>query len=600
MLPKGVPAPPPALARGLSRLLLLFAVLAAVASPLAAQPEDGAESQTLDDSALVATAPVTVDGTRLFDVRGISSYPAEIRAEIIAGRIREFAGDPAIQPEMLQITEGERETRIVAGNRAVVTVFDADGSLEGVPRQLLAQMFLAKIQEAINAYRASRTRDAVLDATWRAAVATVVALVALFVLRRALRRLRASLERRYQDRLQATSARSFEVMREGRLWGLVDAGLRFVTWTSILFLVFLYLRYALGLFPWTRGIALQLGAWVLAPITRLTNAFVDVLPNLFFLGILYVLTRWAIRLIRLFFTAAGRSEVELKGFHPEWAEPTYKLVRLLVIVLAVVIAYPYIPGSNSLAFKSISVFAGILFSLGSSSAISNVIAGYILIYRRVFVVGDVVTIGDVFGRVTDVRLQVTHVRTIKNEEIIVPNSTIVSSNVVNHSTLSVSDGLILHTTVGIGYDTPWQQVEAMLLEAAARTPGIKTEPKPFVLQLALGEFAVTHQVNVYCDTARTMTVTRAALHRNILDVFNEYGVQIMTPAYEGDTEQPKVVPPEQWYAAPARKTEAAATPSGAAAESGPAGARGAAIHSAAGDAQSASEGAASAQGVASR
>jgi small-conductance mechanosensitive channel len=185
--------------------------------------------------------------------------------------------------------------------------------------------------------------------------------------------------------------------------------------------------------------------------------------------------------------------------------------------------------------------------------VANLIAGYILVYRRTFHEGDVVKIGDVVGRVTLVRLQVTHIRTIKNEEIIVPNSTIVNSEVINYSSLAATDGLILHTTVGIGYETPWRQVEAMLLEAAARTPGIRQEPKPFVLQTELGDFAITHQINVYCDTARTMAITRAALHRCILDVFNEYGVQIMTPAYEGDPEQPKIVPKEQWHTAPAAK-----------------------------------------------
>jgi small-conductance mechanosensitive channel len=551
----------PARVSELFRLLLAVAALAGLlppASPLAAQTAESVETPAVHDSVLTPTAPVVIDGTELFNVRGVSSYPAQHRAEVIAGRIRDVARDRAFRPEALQLADFENETRIVAGDRAVMTVFDADGSVEGIDRQLFAEVVRMKIADAITAYRAARTREALLAAAWRAALATALGVVALFVLRGLLRLTRARIERRYQERLQATSERRFEVMREGRLWGLVDAAHRFAAWASILFLIFLYLRYTLALFPWTRGIALQLGAWVLAPVTRLAQAFVDVLPNLFFLGVLYVLTRWAIRLIRVFFAAVGRGDVDLKSFHPEWAEPTYKLVRLLVLVLAVVIAYPYIPGSDSLAFKSISVFAGILFSLGSSSAISNVIAGYILIYRRVFKVGDVVTIGDVFGRVTDVRLQVTTLRTIKNEEIIVPNSSIVASDVVNHSTLCAEDGLILHTTVGIGYNTPWQQVEAMLIEAAARTPGIKTEPKPFVLQLALGDFAVTHQINVYCDTARTMTVTRAALHRNILDVFNEYGIQIMTPAYEGDTEQPKVVPPDQWYRAPARKAEVAA------------------------------------------
>jgi small-conductance mechanosensitive channel len=275
------------------------------------------------------------------------------------------------------------------------------------------------------------------------------------------------------------------------------------------------------------------------------------IPNLIFLVIVVVLARWMIRLIRLFFDAVDRGSVSLSGFEPDWAKPTYKIVRLVIIAFAVVVAYPYIPGSSTAAFKGVSLFAGVVLSLGSSSIISNLLAGFTMTYRRTFRVGDRVRIGDVVGDVLDIRLQVTHVRTPKNEEVVVPNSVILGSAVTNYSSLAGSRGLILHTTVGIGYETPWRQVEAMLVLAAERTPGMLREPAPFVLQRALGDFCITYELNAFCDRADRMAFLYAGLHRSILDVFNEYGVQIMTPAYEGDPEQPKVVPREQWYTAPA-------------------------------------------------
>jgi small-conductance mechanosensitive channel len=155
--------------------------------------------------------------------------------------------------------------------------------------------------------------------------------------------------------------------------------------------------------------------------------------------------------------------------------------------------------------------------------------------------------------VVEMRLQVTHLRSLKNEEVIVPNSTILASKVVNYSTFARQQGLVLHTTVGIGYEVPWRQVESMLLLAAERTPGLVRDPKPFVLQKALGDFAVTYELNAYCSDAKQTGPLYTGLHRSILDVFNEYGVQIMTPAYEGDPEQPKLVPPDQWYAEPAQR-----------------------------------------------
>jgi small-conductance mechanosensitive channel len=216
------------------------------------------------------------------------------------------------------------------------------------------------------------------------------------------------------------------------------------------------------------------------------------------------------------------------------------------------VAYPYIPGSESEAFKGVSLFIGIVFSLGSSSAIANIIAGYMITYRRAFKAGDRVKIGDAVGDVMQTRLQVTHLRSLKNEEIVIPNSQILSSDVVNYSSFAKAEGLILHTEIGIGYETPWRQVEAMLLTAAARCAQPPAEPpRAFVRLKKLGDFAVVYELNVYCGDIAHMMPMYTAMHRNILDVFNEFGVQIMTPAYEGDPAEPKVVAPRDWFTAPA-------------------------------------------------
>jgi small-conductance mechanosensitive channel len=254
--------------------------------------------------------------------------------------------------------------------------------------------------------------------------------------------------------------------------------------------------------------------------------------------------------VKLYFQGIGDGTLVLKNFDADWGLPTYRLVRLLLIAFALVIAYPYVPGSGSEAFKGISIFLGVVFSIGSSAIIGNIIAGYTLTYRRVFKPGDRVKIGEHLGDVDETRILVTYLRTPKNEVVAIPNSSIVAGEVVNYSSLAKKDGLILHTTVGIGYETPWRQVEAMLLEAAARTPGLLKEPRPFVLQKLLGDFCVTYEINGYSPDEHRMGLVYSDLHRNILDVFNEYGVQIMTPAYEGDPEQPKIVPRDQWYAPP--------------------------------------------------
>jgi small-conductance mechanosensitive channel len=215
-----------------------------------------------------------------------------------------------------------------------------------------------------------------------------------------------------------------------------------------------------------------------------------------------------LRMMRLFFDAVGRHEVAFSGFDPEWAAPTYKIVRLAVVAFGLVVAYPYIPGSQSAAFKGVSLLLGVVFSLGSSSAISNIIAGYTMTYRRAFKLGDRIKIGETIGDVIEMRLQVTHLRSLKNEEVIVPNSQILNNEIVNFSSLAKEEGLILHTTVGIGYEVPWRQVEAMLLMAVERTPGLLKEPAPFVLHRKLGDFAVDYEVNAYCREPHGWRSTR--------------------------------------------------------------------------------------------
>jgi len=233
------------------------------------------------------------------------------------------------------------------------------------------------------------------------------------------------------------------------------------------------------------------------------------------------------------------------------AKPTFQLVRVVVVLFALVVVFPYLPGGQSEAFKGVSLFIGIVFSLGSSTAIANIVAGYMMTYRRAFKVGDRIQAGDAIGVVTHVRLQVTHLRSPKNEELVIPNSQLLGAEVRNYTSLSRGDGLILHTEVGIGYETPWRQVEAMLLMAAGRTSGLQPQPGPFVLQNKLGDFAITYELNVYTQNVSIMPLLYTELHRNILDVFNEYGVQIMTPGYEGDPDTPKVVARKDWYMSPA-------------------------------------------------
>ena len=299
----------------------------------------------------------------------------------------------------------------------------------------------------------------------------------------------------------------------------------------------------------------NIAGFALAPLEVIGRGLVANIPRLVFLAVLFFVIRLLLRLVRLFFETVGRGTVTLAGFDADWAAPTYKIVRVAIVAFGLIVAYPYVPGSESEAFKGVSLFIGIVFSLGSSSAISNIIAGYMMTYRRAFKVGDRVKIGEAMGDVIEMRLQVTHLRSFKNEEIVIPNSQILAAMSSTTASFAKAQGLILHTEVGIGYETPWRQVEAMLLAAAERCESPSAEPsRAFVLVKKLGDFAVTYELNLYCSDVKAMVPLYTSMHRHILDVFNEYGVQIMTPAYKGDPDQPKVVPPKDWFTAPAAAT----------------------------------------------
>jgi small-conductance mechanosensitive channel len=545
------------------RSLVVFVALWAT-SPVFGQsvqgltPADGASAEADSDA---RQATVIIDGEPLFIVRGVSAYPAARRAREIADRIRSVAANKAIATSSITLEDQPGATWILAGGSRLMAVTDEDASLESANRGLMAQVYSAKIAEAINAYRKDRDPAVLLQHGLFAFGATLVLIGAVYLVRRIGRRLQEGVERKYRGRIHDLTILNFPIVKAEHVWQLFSGLLRFAATIAILVMALVYLRYTLRLFPWTRGTATRLFDIAIDPLRQMVLGLAWIVPDVVFLVILFVVTRYVLKLVRLFFDSVATGRVKVQHFDAEWALPTYRLVRVLIIAFALVVAYPYIPGSGTDAFKGISVFIGVVFSLGSSSLIGNLIAGYSMTYRRAFKLGDRVKIGEHAGEVVELRLLATHLRTLKNEEVIIPNATSVSSEVVNFSTMARTRGIILHTTVGVGYETPWRQVEAMLLEAASRTPGLLPDHPPFVLQLALATFNVVYEINVYCNTPERMRLLYSELHRNILDVFNEYGVQIMTPAYEGDTELPKVVAPKDWYAAPAVAPTAAVSAS---------------------------------------
>jgi small-conductance mechanosensitive channel len=523
--------------------------LAPVVAHAAATPtEDG----TTGEVASHPSVPIQVDGRVLIRVRGFAGYTAEERARAVQKRIVDFASDRSVPVDTLRLVEAPRGSEIRAGSVTMLTVTDADAALEDMSRILLADATLEVLQRSIESWREQRSPRLLLRHAAYTVGASILLAVVLWLLSQGFRRLRALTRLQAGTHVRAVKLAGFEVIRAEHLRGAAQAGIKLLYWFVLLWAVYLYLQFVLPLFPWTRALGEGLLELVMDPLTTLGLSFIGALPNIVFLVVLFLVVRYLLKLGRMFFAAIEHGSLRFEEFDPEWAIPTYKVLRIFIVAFAVVVAYPYIPGSDSAAFKGVSVLLGVIFSLGSSSVIGNIIAGYTMTYRRAFRSGDRIKVGDVIGEVVDSRVLVTTLRTPKNEIVVVPNSEILGNSIVNFSSLARDSGLILHTTVGIGYETPWRQVEAMLVMAAGRTDGLRQEPAPFVLQTALGDFCVTYELNAYTGDPSSLPRLYSALHANILDVFNEYGVQIMTPSYEADPPEPKLVRRADWHAAPAR------------------------------------------------
>ncbi|MBK9308200.1 MAG: mechanosensitive ion channel family protein [Nitrospira sp.] len=323
--------------------------------------------------------------------------------------------------------------------------------------------------------------------------------------------------------------------------------LRIIRLAAYVTLTYLYITSVLGFFQATRKLSVELLNYMIEPVRMIGHEFIASVPDLIAIVMIIVVTNYVIKLIHLFFNGMERGAITFQGFHREWATPTYKIVRFFVLVFAAVAIFPYIPGSHSEAFRGISVFLGVLVSLGAAGSFSNIVAGVVLTYMRPFSIGDRVKIADTVGDVTENTLLVTRVRTIKNVDVTIPNALVLGSHIINFSSSSMQPPpLVLHTSVTIGYAAPWQKVHELLITAAQQTTHILETPEPFVLQTSLNDFYVTYEINAYTGAPNKMAAIYSELHQHIQDQFNEAGLEIMSPHYTQIRDGNRTTIPDQY------------------------------------------------------
>ncbi len=519
----------------LYRLFLVALTVVCLSALFVAPVNAQTASGTVTDS-----ARVYVDGKMLFRVRGVTAYPATQRAADIGDRIVALARDETIPLDSVTYRAVDDHYRIFAGGEALFRLYPFDAELEQIPLETLAEVVALKIQENVRRYRADRTPQALGRSAILTAAFTGLLLLLIWLLTRAKRAFNRTLIRRVNASMANIERKSGAALHRGHLWSLAQALVQGLWILSLLVLGYFYLSSVLGSFPWTRGVALLLLSYIQAPLVSMVRAVMHSIPDLMFLVVLWFVVRYLLKILQSFFAAVRVKRVKLVNFEAEWADPTYRLLRVAIIAFAVVVAYPYIPGSESAAFKGVSLFLGIIVSLGSTSFIANLIAGIALTYRGVFREGDWVQIDDAEGRVEEIRSQVVRLRTRGNEQISVPSSTILNANVVNLSTPKSGRGIVVRCPVGLGYDVSWRRAETLLLSAADGVDGVMADPTPRVLVQELGDYAVTHVLLVQVEDLERLPAIRSELNQHILDAFHGAGIQIMSPTYESDPETPKI------------------------------------------------------------
>lgn len=473
-------------------------------------------------------------GDTLFVVNArFGSLTSEDRANRITQRIQVLAEGEFYSSDSLSIQEVEGSHDIIYSDQIIVTISPIDAEYYDADPAELAQRCRTIIDTYVMDYRDEHRLGALLMRIGLALAALLTAIGIFFLVQKGFQKIAFWVSG--QDRLfRNLSYRNYTYLTKERELALVLQLLTIVKWFLILVTLYLLLPVLFSIFPESRDWSEVILGWVLEPVKKVLRSVWEYLPNLFSIVVIVFFMRYLIRFTRFIFKEIEAEKLQINGFHSDWAMPTYNIVRFLLFAFTLVLIFPYLPGSDSPIFKGVTVFIGVLFSLGSSSAVTNMVAGLVITYMRPFKPGDRIKIADVSGDVVEKTLLVTRIKTIKNEIITIPNSSVLTGNTVNYSQQAESQGLIIHTTVTLGYDLPWRTVHQTLIQAALATDMILKDPSPFVLQTSLDDFYVSYQLNAYTREASKQALVYSELHKNIQDFCRDRDIEIMSPHYRAN------------------------------------------------------------------
>ena len=476
--------------------------------------------------------PVVVEGDTLFYLytkRG--GYTPLQRAEMIDAAIMQLGKRFTLHPDSVYIESSDIVTDLMYGNKVIASFTDQDGLWEGRSREQLAtdkrKIVVQKLKELKEEHSLWQLGKRILYF-----VLVLAGQYLLFWLTGWLfRKLKVRIQKLKDTRLKPISIQNYELLDTQRQVNLLIFLSNLLRYVIMLLQLLITVPLLFAIFPQTKGLAYQIFSYIWNPIKNILVGIVDYIPNLFAILIICFAVKYLVRLVHYLSREVEAGRLKFGGFYTDWAMPTYHIIRFLLYAFMIAMIYPYLPGAKNGVFQGISVFVGLIISLGSSTVIGNVIAGLVITYMRPFKLGDRIQLNDTTGNVIEKTPLVTRIKTPKNEVVTIPNSFIMSSHTVNYSASAREYGLIIHSEVTIGYDVPWRQVHQLLIEAALNTPGVIDDPRPFVLETSLSDWYPVYQINAYIREADKLAQIYSDLHQNIQDRFNEAGIEIMSPHY---------------------------------------------------------------------
>ena len=476
--------------------------------------------------------PVVVEGDTLFYLyakRG--GHTPQQRAEMDAAAILELGKRFNLRPDSLYMESSDIVTDLMYGNKVIASFIDQDGLWENCTRDQLAahnrKVIVDKLKEMKDEHSLWQLGKRILY--------FILVLVGQYFLFRLtiwlFKKLKVRIQKLKDTKLKPFSIQDYELLDTQKQVNLLIFLSNLLRYVIMLLQLLLTVPLLFSIFPQTKSLAYQLFSYIWVPVKSIFTSVIEYIPNLFTIFVIWYAVKYLVRFVHYLANEVKSERLKIRGFYSDWAEPTFHIIRFLLYAFMIAMIYPYLPGSKSGVFQGISVFVGLIVSLGSSTVIGNIIAGLVITYMRPFKLGDRIQLNETTGNVIEKTPLVTRIRTPKNEVVTIPNSFIMSSHTVNYSASAREYGLIIHSEVSIGYDVPWRQTHQLLIEAALNTPGVVDDPRPFVLETSLSDWYPVYQVNAYIKEADRLAQIYSDLHQNIQDRFNEAGIEIMSPHY---------------------------------------------------------------------